>query len=243
MMRPRHALALAAATTTLVTGCTASTNLGDLGQRKVDVDTPALRQAREAAHVEPCVAPTTARHDHGRDGLPALTLPCLGGGESVDLARLRGPMVITFWASWCGPCRRELPIFQRFAKKYAGRVAVIGIDYNDVNPAAALDLAKETGARFPLLADTETAVAQQGRLPISLLPTLAFLDADGELTVWGDGDPAVRVKPMEIQSLAELERLAQEHLGADVLERHAPPPPRTPAPTTTASPSAPEGDR
>lgn len=223
------------ATATLVAGCAPGNNLGDLGQRKIDVDTPALRQAKAAAQIEPCAQPTTGAHDHGKAGLPALTLDCLGGGEAVDLARLRGPMVITFWASWCGPCRRELPIFQRFATKYAGRVAVLGIDYNDVNPAAALDLAKETGTRFPLLADTETAIAQKGGLSISLLPTLAFLDADGELTVWGDGDSGVRVKPMEIRSLAELEGLAKEHLGDDVLENHPAPPPRTPAPTPSAS--------
>lgn len=240
-MRRRTPAALTAAllaTVALATACAPGSNLGELGQRTVDVDTPALREARAAAKVEPCAEPSTGEHDQGSAGLPALTLPCLGGGESVDLAKLRGPMVITFWASWCGPCRRELPIFQRFATKYAGAVAVLGIDYNDVNPAAALDLIKETGARFPLLADTETAVGQKGGLPISLLPTLAFLDADGELSAWGDGDPAVRVKPMEIRSLAELERLAKEHLGDDVLERHPAPGPRTPAATPSATPPA-----
>lgn len=230
------AATLAAAT--LAAGCAPGDNLGDLGQRKVDVDTPALRQAKAAARIAPCAQPTTDAHDHGKAGLPALTIPCLGGGEAVDLARLRGPMVLTFWASWCGPCRRELPIFQRFATKYAGQVAVLGIDYNDVNPAAALDLAKETGTRFPLLADTETAIAQKGGLPISLLPTLAFLDADGELTRWGGADSGVHVKPMEIRSLAELEGLVKEHLGDDVLERHAAPPPRTPAPTSAPTSSA-----
>lgn len=230
----RRLAAAALAATALVTGCAPGNDLGDLGQRKVDVDTPALREARAAAKVEPCVQPTTDAHDHGRAGLPDLTLPCLGGGESVDIARLRGPMVITFWASWCGPCRRELPIFQTFAQRYAGRVAVLGIDYHDVNPAAALDLIRKSGATFPLLADTETAIAQQGKLPISLLPTLAFVDADGKLTVWGD-DSAVRVKAMEIESLAELETLAKEHLGDDVLERHPAPSPRTPAPAPAAT--------
>ncbi|GGO90659.1 hypothetical protein GCM10011584_22960 [Nocardioides phosphati] len=229
----RLAAVAAVATAALATGCTASSNLG---QRKVDVDTPALRSAKAAAHVRPCVEPTTPVHDQGKAGLPDLTLPCLGGGTPVDLARLRGPMVITFWASWCGPCRRELPIFQRFAKKHAGRVAVLGIDYNDVNPAAALELIRTSGATFPLLADTETATAQKGGLPISLLPTLAFLDADGELTPWGGGDSGVRVKPMEIRSLAELETLAKAHLGADALapatSRAARP---TPSPTPTSS--------
>lgn len=222
------AATLAAAT--LVTGCAGGTTFAP---HKVDVDTPELRAAKAAAHVQPCVEPTTGKHHHGKAGLPDLTLPCLGGGESVDLARLRGPMVITFWASWCGPCRRELPIFQRFATKYAGRVAVLGIDYNDSTPAAALDLVTRSGVTFPLLADTEKAVGEKGGLPVNLLPTLAFIDADGTLATWGAGSGGARAKPMEIRSLDELEQLAQEHLGADVLAVHAAPSPR---PVATGSP-------
>lgn len=200
--------------------------LGGPGAVDVDVDTPELRELKAAAKIDPCAQPETAEHDLGDAGLPDVTLPCLGGGDDVDLARLRGPMVITFWASWCGPCRRELPIFQRFAEKHAGRVAVLGIDTNDVNPKGALELIQSSGATFPLLADTETAVAQGG-LRVTYLPTIAFLDADGELSVWGDGNSPPRVKAMEIESLAELEALAAEHLGQAALTPRKPLPPKS----------------
>lgn len=228
------------ASAALIAGCAPGS---DLGTVHVDVDTPALRAQKAAAKVEPCVQPTTERHDLGAAGLPDVTLRCLGGGESVDLARLRGPLVITFWASWCGPCKRELPIFQRFATKYAGRVAVLGIDTNDVRPDAALDLIAQTGVRFPLLADPATKVAEGG-LRVIYLPTLAFIDADGRLTTWSAGggsggegaDGSATTKAMEIESLREFEALATEHLGADALRapEASPTPVPTPAATTVA---------
>ncbi|MDO7868450.1 TlpA family protein disulfide reductase [Nocardioides jiangxiensis] len=226
----RRQVVVAAAALAL-SACAPGAGLSDLGQRRIDVDTPALRSAKAQAHIATCPEPTTDEHAHDKDGLPAVTLPCLGGGPSVDLAKLRGPMVITFWASWCGPCRRELPIFQRFAQQYAGRVSVIGIDYNDVNPAAALELARTSGVRFPLLADTETAVHQKGGLPVNLLPTLAFVDADGELSMWHDedGHDTGRVRALEIESIDELRQLAAEHLGPAALK----PAPAASAPETT----------
>ena len=73
-------------------------------------------------------------------GLPDLTLPCLGGGPDVDLSSLRGPMVINLWQAFCEPCREEMPALEAFHQQYADQVAVVGIDFNDVNPAGALAL-------------------------------------------------------------------------------------------------------
>jgi thiol-disulfide isomerase/thioredoxin len=189
----------------VLSSCGPTTEIGAPGAAHVDVDTPALRALRTKAHITPCTAPVTTARVKG--GLPDVTLPCLGGGDDVALARLRGPLVITFWASWCGPCRRELPIYQRFAKKYAGRVDVLGIDTNDVHPDAALDLARDSGVTFPLVADTDTAVTQAG-MRVVYLPTVAFVDADGHLASY---------QALEITSLKQLEDLVTRHLGADAL--------------------------
>ncbi len=140
-------------------------------------------------------------------GLPDLTLPCLGGGPDVDLAGLEGPMVVNLWASWCGPCRKEMPALQEFHETYGDRVSVVGIDYQDQQPAAALDLAKEAGVTYPLLADPGGDLNARDPLPpIRGLPYLLFLDADGELTVVPGG----------IESADELVDLANEHLGTDL---------------------------
>jgi thiol-disulfide isomerase/thioredoxin len=60
--------------------------------------------------------------------LPDLTLPCFTGGRPVGLADLRGPAVINLWASWCGPCRTELPAMQRLADQAGDRLRVVGVD-------------------------------------------------------------------------------------------------------------------
>jgi thiol-disulfide isomerase/thioredoxin len=205
-MKQLIALLLGLLSLASLTACGPTSDISAPGAAHVDVDTPALRAMREKAEIEPCKASASTTRVKG--GLPDVTLPCLGGGEDVSLSGLRGPLVITFWASWCGPCRRELPIYQRFATKYAGRVGVLGIDTNDVHPDAALELARTSGVTFPLVADTETAVAESG-MRVVYLPTVAFVDADGALASY---------QALEITSLKQLEELVTKHLGGDALK-------------------------
>lgn len=63
----------------------------------------------------------------GAQVLWATRLPQAGGGELV-LAELKGqPLLVNFWATWCAPCVKELPLLDRFAREQAGRIAVVGI--------------------------------------------------------------------------------------------------------------------
>lgn len=187
----------------LATGCAGDQSPGLLpGPPDVDVDTAELRQIKADAGVADCV-PGTA--DPVDDGLPDVTLPCLGGGPDVNLATLRGPLVVNLWASFCGPCRTELPIYQKFSEKYAGRVDVLGIDYNDTQAELALSLIKDTGVTYPLLADPATEMVGKGAFQrIIGLPVLALVDADGDV---------VFQEPLEIKSLRQLEELVEDHLG------------------------------
>lgn len=175
------------------------------GRSNVDVDTPELRKIKAAAGVEQC-APGEGEHVDG--GMPDVTLPCLGGGPDVNVASMRGPMIVNLWAVWCGPCRRELPIYQEFHEKYGDRVQVLGIDYQDTQPGQALQLVKETGVTYPLLADPQTKLTLKDPLPnIQGLPFLAFVDADGQVT---------HSMFVEIKSLGQLEDLVDKHLGVDL---------------------------
>lgn len=69
--------------------------------------------------------------------LPDLELPCFTGGAAVKLTELKGPALINLWASWCGPCRAELPAMQQLADQAGGKLTVLGVDTFDRREAAA----------------------------------------------------------------------------------------------------------
>ena len=102
----------------LLASCTASgSGTPKISQSRVDVDTPQLRALKADAGVAAC------RPGSGQGQLPELTLPCLGGGRSVDLSTLQGPLVVNLFAQWCGPCRQELPYYEALHQAHSeGRV-------------------------------------------------------------------------------------------------------------------------
>lgn len=177
---------------------------------KVDVTSPDLVADREAAGVADCTEIATI--DRGPDGgeavpadLPDLALDCLGGTSTVSLADVRGPAMINFWASNCGPCRDELPALQEFHERFGDRVAVFGVDYLETYPAAAVDLFRLTGVTYPSLADACGDLADEG-LAIYGLPHFVFVDADGTVSQVPGGK----------DDLAEIVAMAEAQLGLDL---------------------------
>ena len=189
-------LLLASCASTSTSTSTSSPGTGAVTSTGVDVDTPALRTLKASAGIEPCPRGTAS------GGLPDVTLPCLGGGRPVDLARLRGPLVVNLFAQWCGPCRQELPYYQQLHRKGKGKVAVLGVDYLDTQPGQALQLARGAGVTYPLAADPG-GLLRTG-LKIRGLPGIAFVDREGKV---------VDVEFRLITSYAQLRSLVRRHLG------------------------------
>ncbi len=105
------------------------------------------------------------------------TLSVLGRpGQHLSLASLAGrPVIVNFFASWCGPCRKETPLIARFYRARQGRVTVVGIDVND-SASAALAFVHKSGVTYPVAVDPlpmKTAIAYN----LPGLPATFFLNA------------------------------------------------------------------
>ncbi len=141
--------------------------------------------------------------DARADGLPDVTLACIGGDSMVRLAGLRGrPMVINIWAQWCGPCRAEAPFLAEFAAAAPDDLLILGVDYNDPQPEAALTFASDSKWTWAHVVDPEKKLA--GPLQLSGIPTTLFVTSDGVIAYRHVGD---------FTSTKEIAEFSQQYLG------------------------------
>jgi cytochrome c biogenesis protein CcmG, thiol:disulfide interchange protein DsbE len=152
---------------------------------------------------QPCPDPGAAASS-GDPALPALSFGCLGGG-TLDLGRAPGvPTVVNLWASWCGPCREELPLVQQLAAAAGDRVRVVGVVSKD-GWEQATSFAGDAGARFPSGFDAQGDLMT--RLGLRGLPYTYFLDAEGAIAY---------VQTGPVASYADLRALVGDHLGVQL---------------------------
>ncbi len=195
-MSARRAAALLLGLGVLVSACTAADDAG-AAQNPAAAPTTwsAPLQACPDQPDEPAAGPRT---------LPPVELSCPGGG-ALDLGRAPGvPTVVNLWASWCGPCREELPLVQDLADAAADRVQVVGVISKDGVPQAD-SFASDAGVTFPSAYDRDGALMDG--LGINVLPFTYFLDARGAL---------VHTQVGPVTSLEEFRGLVAEHLGVQL---------------------------
>lgn len=101
-------------------------------------------------------------------------------GQEVHLKNLRGKIVLLdFWASWCGPCRAELPHIEKLHRELKDKgLVVLGID--DEAPEKAQDFAKKSDLTFPTLVDVQREVAR--RYGVEAIPTVVVIGRDGRIS-------------------------------------------------------------
>ncbi|MET8254123.1 redoxin domain-containing protein [Micromonospora sp. NPDC005197] len=147
--------------------------------------------------------PGTATAPGGQE-LPELTLACFTGGAPVALRDVAGPAVINVWASWCGPCRKELPAFQRLSERAAGRLQVVGVNTRD-SRGGAQSIGEDFGVRFPILVDQGDAL--QRELKRNAFPLTLFVDAQGRIR---------HIDATGALDDAQIAKLVRQHLGLTV---------------------------
>lgn len=98
-------------------------------------------------------------------------------GKTVTLSGLRGkPVVINFWASWCPPCRKEMPVLKNAAGTYEGKVQFVGVNLQDSQTAFSEAL-EEFGLPYPNGKDEDLAISQA--YGVTVLPKTFFINKDG----------------------------------------------------------------
>jgi peroxiredoxin len=111
---------------------------------------------------------------------PDFTLPDMKG-KSIQLSSFKGKaVVVDFWATWCGPCKIEMPWLVDLQKKYGPQgLQILGVAMDDADDETIQEFARKMGVNYPVLKGTEAVADQYGGL--DGLPATFFVDRSGKI--------------------------------------------------------------
>jgi len=136
------------------------------------------------------------------DAAPAFTLDGLDG-KPLSLAAARGKVVLlNFWATWCGPCRAEIPDLIALQQKYREQLQIIGLTVDDDDASMIKDVVAETRINYPVAMASQEVRMQYGG--IAALPTSFVLDAQGRVVQKHEGLRDPTLYETEIRALLGL---------------------------------------
>lgn len=177
----RRVVAVLTALVVVLGGCSTAAPSGGGPAKLSPVSTTAtpspvdLVAMRRSSGIPDCPASTPLPAVKG--GLPDVELACLGGGSTLRLGGLRGPMIVNFWAQWCQPCRAESPHLREFLALASGKVSLLGIDGNDPREDYAVEFAGLVGWKYVHVYDPDKI--SMSPLGLNSLPHSLFIDANG----------------------------------------------------------------
>ena len=123
--------------------------------------------------------------DDGARELPAISIPALGDGDVLDVGALDGPAVVNFWATWCQPCLRELPDFQRASEDFPD-VRFVGVDATGFGETTeSVDFLADLGVTYEQYVDTDGELSAE--LDITEMPATLIVDGEGEVSWFRQG--------------------------------------------------------
>ncbi len=102
-------------------------------------------------------------------------------GKTVNLSDYKGKIVVlNFWATWCPPCRAEIPDFTSLQKEYQGKgVVIIGLSVDTVQPSEVATFAKKQGMNYPIVMSTDEIAQKYGAA--DAIPVTIFIAPDGTI--------------------------------------------------------------
>ncbi|MBM4120298.1 MAG: TlpA family protein disulfide reductase [Nitrospira sp.] len=138
----------------------------------------------------------------GVDETPVFQMRALDGRE-IDSAELKGKVVVlNFWATWCGPCKEEMPALERLRRQVDGDKVVLAAVTTDMQRDGIRAFVKQLGLNFPIWLDEDRSVS--AAFLVRGLPTTVFIGADGRLAGravgprdWDSADAVAFVKSLE----------------------------------------------
>jgi cytochrome c biogenesis protein CcmG/thiol:disulfide interchange protein DsbE len=132
---------------------------------------------------------------------PGFALKAVGTGETIDIQQLRGrPVVINFWATWCGPCYEEHPTLVENARMLGNNVQFVGVVFNDTEDKIQSFL-NERGSSYPTLLD------QQGKTAIAYgvggVPETFFINRQGTIVAKYSGPMNTEILQSYVQKVLQ----------------------------------------
>ena len=121
-------------------------------------------------------------------------------GKPISKDNLAGKVVlVNFWATWCPPCREEIPELLRLKKEFKDRMEVVGISEDDDPPASVLKFARQNAMTYPIVMATPELIESYGGVPA--LPTSFLVDTQGRVVQKHSGLYPMESYELEIRSL------------------------------------------